>query len=161
MTASEAKAFVGDVAYSVNTLEDDKLYLEPPPEHTVRMKNSGTSESLTLKVRAPVSAPPKTKPSFIFHSFFLIIIVCLFATCKNECKIKVLQCWLVAVYFLIAFETGFCWIRFLPQIKFGNGEWEVGSVVYEGKYGVPLAIIIPAVIIPMLLIIATSAYCYR
>lgn len=46
------------------------------------------------------------------------------------------------------------------QIKFGNGVWDVGSVVYESKYEVPLAIIIPAVIIPMLLIIATSAYCY-
>ncbi|XP_063053202.1 plexin-B2b [Engraulis encrasicolus] len=95
MTTDEAKAYVGDVPCLVNTLEDDKLYLEPPSEYKVRMRNVGTSEPLNLK------------------------------------------------------------------IKFGNGEWVVGSVVYESKYEVPLAIIIPAVIIPMLLIIATSAYCYR
>ncbi|XP_076128348.1 plexin-B2b isoform X2 [Alosa pseudoharengus] len=95
MTADEAKAFVGDVSYSVNTLEDDKLYLEPPSHHSVRMTSGSTSEPLPLK------------------------------------------------------------------IKFGNREWVVGNVVYESKYEVPLAIIIPAVIIPMLLIIATSAYCYR
>uniref|UniRef100_A0A8K9WVP0 Sema domain-containing protein n=1 Tax=Oncorhynchus mykiss TaxID=8022 RepID=A0A8K9WVP0_ONCMY len=46
-------------------------------------------------------------------------------------------------------------------IKFGNGEWVVGSVNYERKYEVPLAIIIPAVIVPMLLFIAVSVYCYR
>ncbi|KAJ8393354.1 hypothetical protein AAFF_G00060760 [Aldrovandia affinis] len=46
-------------------------------------------------------------------------------------------------------------------IKFGNGEWVVGSVHYERKYEFPLAIIIPAVVIPMLLIIAISVYCYR
>uniref|UniRef100_A0A667Y273 Plexin b2b n=1 Tax=Myripristis murdjan TaxID=586833 RepID=A0A667Y273_9TELE len=46
-------------------------------------------------------------------------------------------------------------------IKFGNGEWVVGSVHYERKYEVPLYIIIPAVIVPMLLIIAISVYCYR
>lgn len=52
-------------------------------------------------------------------------------------------------------------LRFPPQIKFGNGEWVVGSVHYERKYEVPLYIIIPAVIVPMLLIIAISVYCYR
>ncbi|XP_045073505.1 plexin-B2-like [Coregonus clupeaformis] len=46
-------------------------------------------------------------------------------------------------------------------IKFGNGEWVVGSVNYERKYEIPLAIIIPAVIVPMLLFIAVSVYCYR
>ncbi|XP_042079107.1 plexin-B2 [Haplochromis burtoni] len=30
MTAKEAQAFVGDVQYVVNTLQDDKLFLEPP-----------------------------------------------------------------------------------------------------------------------------------
>ncbi|XP_062403466.1 plexin-B2b [Sardina pilchardus] len=95
MTADEAKAFVGDVSYSVNTLEDDKLYLEPPSHHNLRRSSGSTSEPLPLK------------------------------------------------------------------IKFGNREWVVGNVVYESKYEVPLAAIIPAVIIPMLLIIATSAYCYR
>lgn len=47
------------------------------------------------------------------------------------------------------------------QIKFGNGEWLVGSVRYERKYNLPLPIIIPAVLVPMLLIIAISVICYR
>ncbi|XP_051547360.1 plexin-B2-like isoform X2 [Myxocyprinus asiaticus] len=46
-------------------------------------------------------------------------------------------------------------------IKFGNGEWDVGSVHFERKYEVPLYIIIPAVIVPMVLFIAVSIYCYR
>ncbi|KAM3858765.1 plexin-B2-like [Diretmus argenteus] len=46
-------------------------------------------------------------------------------------------------------------------IKFGNGEWLVGSVYYARKDEVPLAIIIPGVILPMLLFIAVSIYCYR
>ncbi|KAA0720962.1 Plexin-B2 Precursor [Triplophysa tibetana] len=46
-------------------------------------------------------------------------------------------------------------------IKFGNGEWIVGSVRFEGKSEVPLYIIIPAVIIPMVLFIGLSIYCYR
>lgn len=50
MTTDEAKAYVGDVPCLVNTLEDDKLYLEPPSEYKVRMRNVGTSEPLNLKV---------------------------------------------------------------------------------------------------------------
>uniref|UniRef100_UPI0037E9BEC6 plexin-B2-like n=1 Tax=Semicossyphus pulcher TaxID=241346 RepID=UPI0037E9BEC6 len=46
-------------------------------------------------------------------------------------------------------------------VKFGNGEWMVGSVYYARKDDIPLAIIIPAVIVPMLLFIAISVYCYR
>ncbi|KAL1275744.1 hypothetical protein QQF64_035367, partial [Cirrhinus molitorella] len=46
-------------------------------------------------------------------------------------------------------------------IKFGNGEWNVGTVRFEGKNEVPLYIIIPAVLIPMALFIAVSIYCYR
>lgn len=46
-------------------------------------------------------------------------------------------------------------------MKFGHGEWLVGSVYYARKNDIPLAIIIPAVIIPMLLFIAVSVYCYR
>ncbi|XP_030576486.1 plexin-B2-like [Archocentrus centrarchus] len=46
-------------------------------------------------------------------------------------------------------------------VKFGNGEWIVGSVYYARKDDIPLAIIIPAVIMPMLLFIAVSVYCYR
>ncbi|KAI4903611.1 hypothetical protein NFI96_015160 [Prochilodus magdalenae] len=46
-------------------------------------------------------------------------------------------------------------------VKFGHGEWEVDSVYYEKKNEVPLFIIIPAVILPMLLFIAVSVYCYR
>uniref|UniRef100_A0A8C9Y5Y5 Plexin b2a, tandem duplicate 1 n=1 Tax=Sander lucioperca TaxID=283035 RepID=A0A8C9Y5Y5_SANLU len=47
------------------------------------------------------------------------------------------------------------------QVKFGHGEWMVGSVYYARKDDIPLAIIIPAVIVPMLLFIAVSVYCYR
>ncbi|XP_072528708.1 plexin-B2a [Salminus brasiliensis] len=46
-------------------------------------------------------------------------------------------------------------------VKFGNGEWNVGSVQYEKKNEVPLYIIIPAVLLPMLFFIAVSVYCYR
>ncbi|XP_056280657.1 LOW QUALITY PROTEIN: plexin-B2-like [Pseudoliparis swirei] len=46
-------------------------------------------------------------------------------------------------------------------VKFGLGEWTVDSVYYARKDNIPLAIIIPAVIIPMLLFIAVSVYCYR
>nr|XP_029131427.1 plexin-B2-like [Labrus bergylta] len=44
-------------------------------------------------------------------------------------------------------------------VQFGNGEWIVGSVYYATKDDIPLAIIIPAVIVPMLLFIAISVYC--
>uniref|UniRef100_A0A8C6U5B0 Plexin b2a n=1 Tax=Neogobius melanostomus TaxID=47308 RepID=A0A8C6U5B0_9GOBI len=47
------------------------------------------------------------------------------------------------------------------RVKFGDGEWLVGSVYYARKDDIPLAIIIPAVIVPMLLFIAISVYCYR
>ncbi|XP_033846131.1 plexin-B2a [Periophthalmus magnuspinnatus] len=46
-------------------------------------------------------------------------------------------------------------------VKFGDGEWLVGSVYYARKDDIPLGIIIPAVIVPMLLFIAISVYCYR
>uniref|UniRef100_A0A8C9YKV3 Plexin b2b n=1 Tax=Sander lucioperca TaxID=283035 RepID=A0A8C9YKV3_SANLU len=49
----------------------------------------------------------------------------------------------------------------IVTIKFGKGEWVVGSVQYEKKNDLSLYIIIPAVIVPMLLIIAISVYCYR
>lgn len=57
---------------------------------------------------------------------------------------------------IIPFLLGIC-----AQIKFGKGEWVVGSVQYEKKNDLPLYIIIPAVIVPMLLIIVISIYCYR
>uniref|UniRef100_A0AAY4E5Q6 Sema domain-containing protein n=1 Tax=Denticeps clupeoides TaxID=299321 RepID=A0AAY4E5Q6_9TELE len=99
MTAKEAQAFVGDVPCVVNTLQDDKLFLDPPnraPTARSRMhRRDVTSEPLDL------------------------------------------------------------------MVKFGNGEWLVGSVHYERKYEVPLPIIIPAVIVPMLLIVTISVYCYR
>ncbi|KAM6962226.1 plexin-B2a [Tautogolabrus adspersus] len=46
-------------------------------------------------------------------------------------------------------------------VKFGYGTWKVGLVQYARKDDIPLAIIIPAVIVPMLLFIAISVYCYR
>uniref|UniRef100_A0A672Z8S3 Plexin-B2-like n=1 Tax=Sphaeramia orbicularis TaxID=375764 RepID=A0A672Z8S3_9TELE len=99
MTAKEAQAFVGDVPCLVNTLQDDKLFLDPP------------------------STPPRARSRR--------------ACADNK---------IFSVY---------------PQIKFGNGEWVVGSVQYEKKNDLSLYIIIPAVIVPMLLIIAISVYCYR
>lgn len=46
-------------------------------------------------------------------------------------------------------------------IKFGNGKSVVGRVHYDKAIDAPLYIIIPAVILPMLLFIAISVYCYR
>lgn len=37
----------------------------------------------------------------------------------------------------------------------------MGSVYYARKEDIPLSIIIPAVLVPMLLFIAVSVYCYR
>uniref|UniRef100_A0AAY4E690 Sema domain-containing protein n=1 Tax=Denticeps clupeoides TaxID=299321 RepID=A0AAY4E690_9TELE len=64
---------------------------------------------------------------------------------------------------IVMTESAKAGINVLPplQVKFGNGEWLVGSVHYERKYEVPLPIIIPAVIVPMLLIVTISVYCYR
>ncbi|RVE71572.1 hypothetical protein OJAV_G00053220 [Oryzias javanicus] len=47
------------------------------------------------------------------------------------------------------------------RIKFGKAEFKAGSVQYERKNDLSLYIIIPAVIVPMLLIITISVYCYR
>uniref|UniRef100_A0A672Z832 Plexin-B2-like n=1 Tax=Sphaeramia orbicularis TaxID=375764 RepID=A0A672Z832_9TELE len=99
MTAKEAQAFVGDVPCLVNTLQDDKLFLDPP------------------------STPPRARSRR--H--------------RRDTRPELLDL----------------------LIKFGNGEWVVGSVQYEKKNDLSLYIIIPAVIVPMLLIIAISVYCYR
>uniref|UniRef100_A0A8C1JT50 Plexin b2b n=1 Tax=Cyprinus carpio TaxID=7962 RepID=A0A8C1JT50_CYPCA len=99
MTAKEAQAFVGDAPCNVNTLQDEKLFLDPP----------------------------STAPS---------------ARSKRQRR-----------------DTGSDPLDLV--IKFGNGEWLVGSVRYERKYSLPLPIIIPAVVVPMLLIIAISVVCYR
>ncbi|CAJ1056257.1 plexin-B2b [Xyrichtys novacula] len=99
MTAKEAQAFVGDVSCQVNTLQDDKLFLDPP------------------------STPPSARSRR--H--------------RRDTRPELLDL----------------------MIKFGKGEWVVGSVQYERKNDLSLYIIIPAVIVPMLLIIAISVYCYR
>ncbi|XP_033823634.2 plexin-B2b [Periophthalmus magnuspinnatus] len=99
MTANEAQAFVGDVRCSVNTLQDDKLFLDAP------------------------STPPRSRSRR--H--------------RRDTSPELLEL----------------------LIKFGNGEWVVGSVQYEQKNDLALYIIIPAVIVPMLIIIAISVYCYR
>uniref|UniRef100_A0AAQ5ZPB5 Sema domain-containing protein n=1 Tax=Amphiprion ocellaris TaxID=80972 RepID=A0AAQ5ZPB5_AMPOC len=99
MTAKEAQAFVGDVQCLVNTLQDDKLFLDPP------------------------STPPRARSRR--H--------------RRDTRPELLDL----------------------MIKFGKGEWLVGSVQYEQKNDLPLYIIIPAVILPMLLIITISVYCYR
>lgn len=55
MTAREAQAFVGDVPCPVNTLQDDKLFLDPPsttPQARSRRHRRDTrSELLDLTVR--------------------------------------------------------------------------------------------------------------
>ncbi|XP_047189153.1 plexin-B2b [Scophthalmus maximus] len=99
MTAKEAQAFVGDVSCLVNTLQDDKLFLDPP------------------------STPPRARSRR--H--------------RRDTRPELLDL----------------------MIKFGKGEWVVGSVRYESKNESSLYIIIPAVIVPMLMIIAISLYCYR
>uniref|UniRef100_A0A3Q3JHN6 Sema domain-containing protein n=1 Tax=Monopterus albus TaxID=43700 RepID=A0A3Q3JHN6_MONAL len=99
MTAKEAQAFVGDVPCLVNTLQDDKLFLDPP------------------------STQPRARSR----------------RQRRDTRPELLDL----------------------MIKFGNGEWVVGSVQYEKKNDLSLYIIIPAVIVPMLLIIAVSVYCYR
>ncbi|XP_075894183.1 plexin-B2b isoform X2 [Nelusetta ayraudi] len=99
MTAREAQAFVGDVPCPVNTLQDDKLFLDPP------------------------STPPQARSRR--H--------------RRDTRSELLDL----------------------TIKFGKGEWVVGSVQYEKKNDLSLYIIIPAVIVPMLLIIGVSIYCYR
>ncbi|XP_068458490.1 plexin-B2b [Clinocottus analis] len=99
MTAKEAQAFVGDVPCLVNTLQDEKLFLDPP---------STTPSARSRRHRRD------TRPELLDLT-----------------------------------------------IKFGKGEWVVGSVQYEKKNDLSLYIIIPAVIVPMLLIIAISVYCYR
>ncbi|KAL0968032.1 hypothetical protein UPYG_G00261380 [Umbra pygmaea] len=101
MTAKEAQAFVGDVQCFVNTLQDNKLFLDPPSSHP-------QARSKRQRRRRDTSA----------NSLDLLI-------------------------------------------KFGNGEWVVGSVLYERMDKGPFFIIIPAVIIPMVLIILISLYCYR
>ncbi|KAJ7997876.1 hypothetical protein DPEC_G00216720, partial [Dallia pectoralis] len=101
MTAREAQAFVGDVQCLVNTLQDNKLFLDPP------------------------SSQPRARS-------------------KQQRRRR---------------DTSSGSLDLL--IKFGNGEWVVGLVHYESKYEVPFFIIIPAVIVPMLLIIVISLYCYR
>uniref|UniRef100_A0A8C5HH18 Sema domain-containing protein n=1 Tax=Gouania willdenowi TaxID=441366 RepID=A0A8C5HH18_GOUWI len=99
MTAKEAQAFVGDVQCLVNTLQDDKLFLDPP------------------------STQPRARSRR--H--------------RRDTRSQLLEL----------------------MIKFGKGEWVVGSVEYEKKNDLSLYIIIPAVIVPMLLIIIISVYCYR
>ncbi|XP_053321485.1 plexin-B2 [Spea bombifrons] len=51
----------------------------------------------------------------------------------------------------------------LPEfiVKFGKREWILGKVEYGQSAAIPLHIIIPVVLIPMILIIAISIYCYR
>ncbi|XP_048874900.1 plexin-B2-like isoform X1 [Brienomyrus brachyistius] len=93
MTAKEAEAFLGDAKCVVNTLQDDKLFLDAPTSHPTQRDTS--SDQLDL------------------------------------------------------------------MIKFGHGEWVIGSVEYGWRTDVPFAIIIPAVITPMLLIIIIAVYCYR
>lgn len=55
MTAKEAQAFVGDVPCAVNTLQDDKLFLDPPSTQprarSRRHRRDTRPELLDLTVR--------------------------------------------------------------------------------------------------------------
>ncbi|KAG8517997.1 Plexin-B2 [Galemys pyrenaicus] len=51
----------------------------------------------------------------------------------------------------------------LPEfiVKFGSREWVLGRVEYDTRVSdVPLGLILPLVIVPMVLVIAVSVYCY-
>ncbi|XP_058164981.1 plexin-B2 isoform X2 [Dasypus novemcinctus] len=51
----------------------------------------------------------------------------------------------------------------LPEfiVKFGSREWVLGRVEYDTRMGdVPLSLILPLVIVPMVVVIAVSIYCY-
>lgn len=51
----------------------------------------------------------------------------------------------------------------LPEfiVKFGSREWVLGRVEYDTRVSdVPLSLILPLVIVPMVLVIAVSVYCY-
>lgn len=56
MTAREAQAFVGDVSCLVNTLQDDKLFLDPPSTppraRSRRHRRDTRPELLDLTVRS-------------------------------------------------------------------------------------------------------------
>lgn len=56
MTAKEAQAFVGDVPCLVNTLQDDKLFLDPPSTppraRSRRHRRDTRPELLDLTVRS-------------------------------------------------------------------------------------------------------------
>lgn len=47
------------------------------------------------------------------------------------------------------------------QVKFGSREWVLGRVEYDTRASdVPLSLILPLVIVPMVVVIAVSVYCY-
>lgn len=51
MTAKEARAFVGDITLPVNTLQDDKLFLDPPralPQLSHRQRQDNRHVNLTV-----------------------------------------------------------------------------------------------------------------
>ncbi|XP_070267445.1 plexin-B2 [Myotis yumanensis] len=51
----------------------------------------------------------------------------------------------------------------LPEfiVKFGSREWVLGRVEYDSRVSeVPLSVILPLVMVPMVIIIALSVYCY-
>lgn len=66
MTAKEAQAFVGDVKCVVNTLQDDKLFLDPPSSspraRSRRQRRDTRPELLDLMVRSDVDT--NTRSSF-------------------------------------------------------------------------------------------------
>lgn len=131
MTASEAQAFVGDQQCVVTVLHEDKLFLEAP---------STPPKSHTRRQRRDTSS--ETMDLVVSSGFHSSVHG-------------------FTLFFFFSSISAACPPFFPSQIKFGHGEWNVGTVRYEKKHEVPLYIIIPAVILPMLLFIAVSVYCYR
>lgn len=133
MTAQEAQAFVGDKQCVVTVLHDDKLFLEAPstPPKARSRRQRRDTSSETLDLVVSSGFHSSV------HGFRLFVCFVLFFKKKTN-------------IFL-----------YTPQIMFGQAEFNVGTVRYEKKSEVPLYIIIPAVILPMLLFIAVSVYCYR
>lgn len=47
------------------------------------------------------------------------------------------------------------------QVKFGSREWVLGRVEYDTRVSdMPLSLILPLVIVPMVIVIVVSVYCY-
>ena len=80
MTEKEAQAFVGDVPCVVNTLKDDKMFLEPPTTQPMarskRQRRDTSSDPLDLLVSTQMHthAPPSQFGVVLFEEIAFIIV---------------------------------------------------------------------------------------